>query len=147
MKTILKEAELSLINIHYSVHLSSLHWLLEQPVIIFNQTNLAKKNTLPLIYREKLFNIHERDQKYSDIYTDGSKDGNRSGSGTAYKNKTAKECLPKEFPFSLPKPAPLTLYRQATPKDWLSIPILFLYCYPLKTKKWITLSSLIFWTP
>ena len=50
-KPTLKEAEISLANIHNTIQLN---WLLKKPEIIFDLTKLIKKNTYPLIYQEKL---------------------------------------------------------------------------------------------
>ena len=96
MKPILEEADISLTNIHDTVQLSSSPWLLKQPVVILDLSKLTKKNTHPLIYHEKLHNIQEKYPNYSHIYTDGSKDSNRTGCGVAFNNKTMKKCLPKE---------------------------------------------------
>ena len=96
MRTRLKEAELSFTNIHHSISLSSPPSLSKQPVVILDLIKLIKRNTNSLIYQKKLFNIHERYSNYSHIYTDDSKNYNRSGCGAINKNKTAKKCLLKE---------------------------------------------------
>ena len=59
MEPILQEAEISLENIHYTIPLCSLPWLLKQPVAVLTQTKLTKKNIHPLIYQEKLYNTQE----------------------------------------------------------------------------------------
>ena len=74
MKTILKEAELSLINIHYFKQLSSPPWVLKQlSVVILGLTKFIKRNTHSLIYQAKMSNIQERYPTDSYIYTDYSK--------------------------------------------------------------------------
>ena len=70
MKLLMEEAEISLQNIHNNIQLSSSHWLFKSLMVILNLTKLTKKNTPPLIYREKLSYIQENYPNYSHIYTD-----------------------------------------------------------------------------
>ena len=57
MKHILEETDISLTNIHDTIHLSSPPWLLKQLGVILDLNKLPKNKTHPLIYREKLNNI------------------------------------------------------------------------------------------
>ena len=95
MKTILEEAEISLINNHDIMQISSPSWLFKQPVVIFNLTKLTKKNIHSLIYQEKV-NIQENYPNYSNINTYSSKDINRTGCGAVFNKEISKKCLPKE---------------------------------------------------
>ena len=70
MQLILEEAEISLTDIYDAIQLSSLSWLLRQPVVILNLTKLLQKDIHPLIYQEKLSNINEKFPNYSHTYTD-----------------------------------------------------------------------------
>ena len=74
MKTILKEAEFSLTNIHGTIQLIYSCWLIKQSVVILDQNKLTKENIDPLIYYEELPNIKEKHHNYSHNYTDGSED-------------------------------------------------------------------------
>ena len=59
-------------------------------------TNFTKKNIHPLVYQEKLLNIPEKYPNYSHIYTDSSKDSNRSVCRAVFNDKATKKYLPKE---------------------------------------------------
>ena len=96
MKHILEETDISLTNIHDTIHLSSPPWLLKQPVVILDLNKLPKNKTHPLIYQEKLNNIQEIYPNYQHIYTDGSKSNFGTGCGAVLHKKSLKKCLPKE---------------------------------------------------
>ena len=95
MKHILENTDISLINIHDTIQLSSPPWLLKQPVFILDLSKLPKKKTHPLTYQEKPNNIQERYPNHLHIFTDGSKSHNRTRFGAVLHTKTLKKCLPK----------------------------------------------------
>ena len=83
----LEKTEISLTNFHNTIKLNSLDSLFKQPVVIFDLTKLAKKNTHLLIYQEKLSNIQEKYPNYPYIYLDGSKCNSKTGYGAVFNNK------------------------------------------------------------
>ena len=60
MKQILEDIDISLTNIHDTIQLSSLPWLLKQPVVMLDLNKLPKNKTHPLTYQEKLNISQER---------------------------------------------------------------------------------------
>ena len=95
MKHILEETDISLTSIHDTIHLSSLPWLLKQPVIILDLNKLPKNKTHPLIYQKKLNNIQEIYPNYQHIFTDGSKSNYGTGCGVVLHKKSLKKMSPK----------------------------------------------------
>ena len=96
MKHILEETDISLRNIHDTIHLSSPPWLLKQPVIILDLDKLPKNKNHPLIYQEKLKNIQEIYPNYQHIFIDGSKSNFKTGCRAILHKKSLKKCLPNE---------------------------------------------------
>ena len=94
MKPIVEDNDIT--NIPDTVQLRSPPWLPKQPVVILDLNKLPKNKTHPLTYQENFFNIHEKYQNYSYIYTDGSKDSNRTRFGAVLNKKMMKKCLPNE---------------------------------------------------
>ena len=76
MKTILDEAEISLISMHDTIQLSSPPWLHIQKVEIIDVNIFTKNNTQSLIYQSKVSNIPKNSVTTPTFYTNGSRDSN-----------------------------------------------------------------------
>ena len=136
MKPIHKKAQISLSNIHDTIQLSSSSWLLKQPVVIFDLTKLAKKNTHPLIYQEKPSNFQEKYTNYSHIFIDSSKDSHRTGCRIVF-NKTTKKYHPKEASIFTTETCTIELALNILNKQLkkIHLPFRFFLCTTIKNKK------------
>ena len=78
MKPILKESTLSLANVHKSIITQIPPWMIKKPKVILQLSELPKTKAHPSTYIEKFHTIflHHPDHQY--IFTDGSKDSNKT---------------------------------------------------------------------
>lgn len=71
-------------------------WIIKNPNIILSLNKLSKSKTHPTTYIEKFSKIKEKYQNYESIYTDGSKDEEKTGSAAITKETIIKKRLPNE---------------------------------------------------
>ena len=95
MKPIVED-NISITIIHDTVQLRSPLWPLKQFVVIFLLKQAPEKYPPNYLTKKKPFNIREKYPNYSHIYTDGSKDSNKTGCGAVFSKKKMKKCLPNE---------------------------------------------------
>ena len=89
MKSTLKESNISLNDIHESI-------LPQIPPVIFGLNELPKTKTHPITYQKKFHNILQHHPNHLYVFTDGSKNHDKTAC-TAVLNKTiVKKALPKK---------------------------------------------------
>ena len=69
-------------------------WILHQPKVILDLSNLSKKDTPSPVFFQRYNEIKNEHSFCTPIYTDGSKDGDRVGCGTIINNISFKQRLP-----------------------------------------------------
>ena len=93
---ILQESTIFLINIHKSILPQTPPWTIKNPKVILQLNELPKIKTHPSTYPEKLHYILQQHPDYLYIYTDGSKDNDKTAC-TALLNKIIhRKALPME---------------------------------------------------
>ena len=96
MEPIPQESTYFLTNIHKSILPQTPRWTIKNPKVILQLNELSKTKTYPSTYQEKLNNILQQNPNYLYIFTDGSKDNNKTAC-TAVLNKIIhKKALPIE---------------------------------------------------
>ena len=78
MEPILKESTIPLNNIHKSILPELPPWIFKNPKVYLQLNQLHKTMTHPFTYQEKYQNILQQHPDYLCIYTDGSKDNNKT---------------------------------------------------------------------
>ena len=71
-------------------------WLLKRPHINYNIHYSSKDNTSPEIYRNKFFEFCDHYKDFSQLYTDGSKMGNKVAAAVVHGNVTKTTRLPNK---------------------------------------------------
>ena len=96
MEPILKESTISLANVHKSIITQTPPWIIKKPKVILQLSELPKTKTHPSTYIEKFHTIllHHPDHQY--IFTDGSKDNNKTACAAVLNKTILKKGLPKE---------------------------------------------------
>ena len=96
METILKESTISLNNIHKSILPQIPPWIIQNPKVNIQLNQLYKTKTHPFTYQEKHQNILQQHPNYLRIYTDGSKDNNRTACAAVLNKIIKTKSLPME---------------------------------------------------
>ena len=96
MEPILKESTISFANVHKSIITQIPPWIIKKPKVILQLSKLSKTKTHPSTYIEKFHTIllHHPDHQY--IFTDGSKDNNKTAYAAVLNKTILKKGLPKE---------------------------------------------------
>ena len=96
MEPILKESTISLANVHKSIITQIPPWIIKKPKAILQLSELPKTKTHLSTYIEKFHTIllHHPDHQY--IFTDGSKDSNKTACAVVLNKTVLKKGLPKE---------------------------------------------------
>ena len=89
MEPILKESTIPLNNIHKSILPQIPPWIIKNPKVNLQLNQLHKTKTHPFTYQKKHQNILQQHPDYLCIYTDGSKDNNKTACAAAL-NKIIK---------------------------------------------------------
>ena len=92
MEPILKEATIPLDNIHKSVLPQIPPWIIKNPKVNVQLNQRHKTKTHPFTYQEKHQNIPQQHPDYLCIYTDGSKDYNKTALPMDSSIFTAEAC-------------------------------------------------------
>jgi len=79
--------------LHWSVP-STPPWILKCPTIDLNLQGFCKEDTSPEIYRSKFYELCDKYKGFSQLYTDGSKVGDRVASAVVFRNTTNTCRLP-----------------------------------------------------
>ena len=103
MKSTLKESNVSLNDIHESILPQTSPWIIKKPEVIFELIEQPKTKTHPITYQEKFHNIIQHHSDHLLVFTDGSKDNDKTA-GAAVLNKT----IIKKALSSQQKPGQLT---------------------------------------
>ena len=96
MEPIIKESKIPLNNIHETLIPKKAPWTIKKPQVILELSELPKTKTHPTIYQNKLYNILEHHPNHLRIFTDGSKDSDKTGCAAISNNKVIRKALPKE---------------------------------------------------
>lgn len=96
MDSILKETEIITTNIHNHLIPNIPPWKIKTPNVNLSLKELQKAKTHPSIYQEEIYNILKKYPKHHRIYTDGSKDKERTACAAVSNIKTLKKALPSE---------------------------------------------------
>ena len=96
MEPILQESTIFLINIHESILPQKPPWTIKNPKVILQLNELPKTKTHPSTYQEKLHNILQQHPNYLYIFTDGSKDNNKTACTAVLNKMIHKKALPME---------------------------------------------------
>ena len=109
MEPILKESTISLANVHKSIITQTPPWIIKKPKVILQLSKLPKTKTHPSTYIEKFRTIllHHPDHQY--IFTDSSKDNNKTGCAAVLSKTILKKAFLRKAPFLQQKSVPLTL--------------------------------------
>ena len=78
MKSTFKESKISLSNIHESILLQTLTGIIQKSKVIFKLNELPKTKTHPCTYQEKFCNILQHYHDHLCVFTDGSKDNDKT---------------------------------------------------------------------
>ena len=78
MKPTLEESKLSISNIHESIIPKILPKIIEKPTEILELSELSKTKTHPSTYQNKFHSILEYHPNHFDIFTNGSKDNDKT---------------------------------------------------------------------
>jgi len=73
--------------LHWSVP-STPPWILKRPTIDLSLQGFCKEDTFPEIYRSKFCELCDKYKGFSQLYTDGSKVGDRIASAVVFRNTT-----------------------------------------------------------
>ena len=93
MEPILQESTISLTNVHKSIQLQIPPWIMKIPQVILQLNKLLKTKIHPSTYLEIFHTIllHHPDHQY--IFTDGSKDSNKTACATVLNKTIHKKSL------------------------------------------------------
>ena len=96
MKSTLQESKIPLNDILESTFPQTLPWIIKTLKVILELNEHSKTKTHPSTYQEKFHNILQHHPDHLYVFTDGSKDNNKTAC-TAVLNKTVlKKALPME---------------------------------------------------
>ena len=96
MKSMLQESEISFKNIHQDIFPKTPSWILEKPEVILKLNELPKTKTHPRTYMEKFHHIVSHHPEHLHVFTDGSKDHNRTECAADLNKIIHKKALPME---------------------------------------------------
>ncbi len=96
MEPILKESTIPLNNIHKSMLPQIPPWIIKNPKVKLQLNQLHKTKTHPFTYQEKHQNILQQHPYYLCIYTDGSKDNNKTACAAVLNKIIKTKALPME---------------------------------------------------
>ena len=96
MEPILKESTFPLNNIHKSILLQIPPWIIKNPKVNLQLNQLHKTKTHPFTYHEKHQNIFQQHPDYLCIYTDGSKDNNKTACAAVLNKMIKTKALPMD---------------------------------------------------
>ena len=96
MEPVLKESTISLANVYKSIITQIPPWIIKKPKVILQLSELPKTKTHPSTYIEKFHTIllHHPDHQY--IFTDSTKDNNKTACAAVLNKTILKKGLPKE---------------------------------------------------
>ena len=94
METILEESEIPINNIHETIISDNPPWTLKQPEVILDLTNTPKANTHPATFLERFDEIKNNFNDFTNVFTDGSKDDNKTGCAAVLSDKLTKTRIP-----------------------------------------------------
>ena len=94
MKPILKESAICVTNVHKSILREMPLWIIKKPRIILQLNKLQKTKTHLSTYHEKFHTIllHHPDHQY--IFTEGSKNNNKTSCAAVFNKTIHKKALP-----------------------------------------------------
>jgi len=96
MEPILKESKIPLTNIHKTIIPKTPPWIIKKPKVILELSELPKTKTHPSTYQDKFHNILERYPNHLHIFTDGSKDNDKTACAAILNKKIVRKALPNE---------------------------------------------------
>ena len=96
MEPILKESNIPLNNIHKSILPQIPPQIIKNPKVNLQLNQLHKTKTYPFTYQEKHQNILQQHPDYLCIYTDGSKDNNKTACAVGLNKIMKTKALPME---------------------------------------------------
>ena len=94
MKSTLKESNISLSNIHESILPQTSSWIIKKPEVIFELNELPKTKTHPITSPEKFHNILQHHPDHLYVFTDGSKDNDKTSCAASLNKTIVKKALP-----------------------------------------------------
>ena len=90
MELTLKESKISLTKIHEAIISKTLPWIIKKPKVILKLSELPKTKIHPSTCQDKFHHTHLY------IFTDGSKDNDKTECTAILNKKIVKKTLPKE---------------------------------------------------
>ena len=96
LEPILKEFSIPLNDIHKSILPQIPTWFIKNPKMNIQLNQLHKTKTHPFTYQEKHQNILQQHPDYLCIYTDGSKDNNKTACAAVINKIIKTKALPME---------------------------------------------------
>ena len=94
MEPILQESAIPITNVHKSILPQIPPWIIKKPQVILQLNKLHKTKTHPSTYLEKFHTILLHHPDYQYIFTDGSKDNNKTACATVLNKTIHKKALP-----------------------------------------------------
>ena len=85
MKSTFEESKIFLNNMHKSILPQTPPWIIKIPEVIYKLNELPKSKTYPSTYQEKFHNILQHHPDHLYVFTDGSKDNNKTVCGSCSK--------------------------------------------------------------
>ena len=104
MEPIAKESTIPLNNIHKSILPQIPPWIIKNLNVNLQLNQLHKTKTHPFTYQVKHQNILQQHPDYLCIYTDGSKDNNKTACAAVLNKIIKTKALPMEVLFSQLRP-------------------------------------------
>ena len=96
MKSTLQESIIPLNNIHERTLLQTPPWIIKNPKVILEHNELFKNKTHPSTYQGKFHNILQHHPDHLYVFTDGSKDNNKTVCAAVLNKTILKKALPME---------------------------------------------------
>ena len=93
MKSTLQESKIPLNNMHESTFLQTPPWIIKTPQVILELNEHTKTKTHPSTYQEKFHNILQHHPDHLYIFTDGSKDNNKTACAAVLNKTILKKTL------------------------------------------------------
>ena len=111
MELILQESAISVTNVHKSILPQIPPWIIKNPQVILQLNKLHKTKTHPSIYLEKFRTIllHHPDHRY--LFTDGSKDNDKTACATVLNKTIHKKALPMKSSIFTAEVCAIDLYH------------------------------------
>ena len=96
IKSTLRESKILLNKIHESTFPQTPPWIIKTPKVILELNEISKTKTHPCTNQEKFHNILQHHPDHLYVFTDGSKDNNKTACAVVLNKTIPKKALPME---------------------------------------------------